>query len=235
MRDDDGRILIDGFYEKVRPVTDEEKRAIREMPDIDGRLREEYGLAWSEAEGARLAERILLPALNLRGIRGGAVGSQAANAIPSEAHASIDIRLVPDQAPSDIRMLIEAHIRKQGVTILHRDPERRDRLQHPKLIKLEWEEGYPPYRLPLDNLFGLAVAKTLARTLPEPPLRLPTLGGSVPMKMFADALGIPVLGLPIVNHDNNQHGPNENLRLRNLWDGIAMFAELMAGLGEQWE
>ncbi len=235
MRDSDGKILIEGFYEKVKPITDKEKLAILEMPDIDGRLREEYGLAWTEADGARLAERILLPALNIRGVRGGAVGSQAANAIPAEARASIDFRLVPDQNPAEIRTLVEAHIRKQGFTVLHRNPDRQDRLQHPRLIKLEWEEGYPPYRLPLDDPFGQAVARTLAGALAKPPLRLPALGGSVPMKMFADALGIPVLGLPIVNHDNNQHGPNENLRLQNLWDGIVMFAELMAGLGDQWK
>lgn len=235
MRDNDGKILIDGFYEAVRPVTEKEKQAILEMPDIDDRLRKEFGLAWSEAGGARLAERILLPALNIRGLRGGAVGSQAANAIPSEVHASIDFRLVPDQTPSDIRTLVEAHIKKQAFTILYRDPERQDRLQHPRLVKLEWEEGYPPYRLPLDHPFGRAVAATLARALAEPPLRLPALGGSVPMKMFSDALGIPVLGLPIVNYDNNQHGPNENLRLQNLWDGVTMFAELIARLGEQWK
>jgi acetylornithine deacetylase/succinyl-diaminopimelate desuccinylase-like protein len=235
MRDGDGRILIDGFYEGVRPVTEKEKRAILEMPDIDDRLRKEYGLAWSEADGARLAERILLPALNIRGIRGGALGSQAANAIPSEASASIDFRLVPDQSPAKIRSLVEAHIQKKDFTILHRDPDRQDRVQHPRLIKLEWEEGYPPYRLPLDDQFGQAVARTLAGALSEPPLNLPSLGGSVPMKMFAEALGIPVLGLPIVNYDNNQHGPNENIRLRNLWDGISVFAELMARLGEQWE
>jgi acetylornithine deacetylase/succinyl-diaminopimelate desuccinylase-like protein len=53
--------------------------------------------------------------------------------------------------------------------------------------------------------------------------------------MFADALCIPVLGLPIVNYDNNQHGPNKNIRLRNLWDGVAMFAAIMARLDEQWK
>ncbi|MGB7296308.1 MAG: M20/M25/M40 family metallo-hydrolase [Candidatus Aminicenantales bacterium] len=235
MRDDDGKILIDGIYEDVRPVTEKEKRAILKMPDIDDGLRKEYGLARTEADGARLAERILLPALNIRGIRGGAVGSQAVNAIPSEASASIDFRLVPDQSPAKIRELVEVHIKKKGFTILRRDPDRRERLQHPKLIQLEWEDGYPPYRLPLDDPFGQAVARAVAGALPEPPLSLPSLGGSVPMKMFADALGIPVLGLPIVNHDNNQHGPNENLRLRNLWEGIAMFAGLMANLGDHWK
>jgi acetylornithine deacetylase/succinyl-diaminopimelate desuccinylase-like protein len=235
MRDDDGKILIENFYDRVRPMTEKEKRAIQDMPNSDDRLRQEYGLAWTEADGARLAERILWPGLNLRGIQGGAVGSQAANAIPPEARASIDLRLVPDQDVKIIRQLVEAHIQGRGFHIVRQDPDREERLKYPRIIKLEWDEGYPPYRLPLDNPFAEAVAKTLAGALPEPPLKVPALGGSVPMKLFADVLGIPVLGLPIANYDNNQHGPNENIRLQNLWDGIAVFAELMARLDENWK
>lgn len=234
MRDEEGKILIDRFYEGVRPVSEKEKRAIRDIPDIDDKLRREYGLARTEASGARLAEQILLPALNLRGIRGGAVGNQTANAIPAEASASVDFRLVPDQNTEDIKRLVETHIKGKGFHVLRLDPDRQERLKYARIIKLEWDEGYPPYRLPLDHPFGRAVAETLARTLAERPLRLPALGGSVPMKIFADVLGLPVLGLPIANYDNNQHGPNENIRLENLWDGIVMFAELVSGLGEKW-
>lgn len=96
------------------------------------------------------------------------------------------------------------------------DPSKDIRLKHPRLIKIEWEEGYPPYRLSLDNPFARAVADVLSRALPEPAIKLPSLGGSVPMKMFADVLHIPILGIPIANYDNNQHGPNENSRLQNL-------------------
>jgi acetylornithine deacetylase/succinyl-diaminopimelate desuccinylase-like protein len=228
MRDDDGRVLVPGFYDRVRPVSDADRKAISRLPNIDERLQREYGLAWTEAGNARLAERILLPALNFRGLAGGSVGlEEAANAIPATARASIDFRLVPDQEPAAVRDLVEAHVAARGFHILRRDPTLEERIRYPKLVKLEWDEGYPPYRLPLDDPFGAAVAEALAKTLPEPPLRLPSVGGSVPMKMFADALGLPVLGLPIVNYDNNQHGPNENLRLRNLWDGIAVFAALL--------
>jgi acetylornithine deacetylase/succinyl-diaminopimelate desuccinylase-like protein len=54
------------------------------------------------------------------------------------------------------------------------------------------------------------------------------------MHLFGDVLGAPVIGLPIVNHDNNQHGANENVRLQNLWDGIEAFAAVFAGLGPAW-
>jgi acetylornithine deacetylase/succinyl-diaminopimelate desuccinylase-like protein len=58
-------------------------------------------------------------------------------------------------------------------------------------------------------------------------VKLPTLGGSVPLYQFTDVLGVPTVGLPIVNYDNNQHSPNENLRLGNLWSGIEVFAAAM--------
>ncbi len=234
MRDDDGRVLVPGFYDRVRAATPEDLEAIGDMPDIDDSLRREYGLAWTEAGNARLAERILLPALNFRGLESGGVGERAANAVPPEAKASIDFRLVPEQVPEEVKRLVEAHIRGRGFHIVSGEPGAADRLKYPRLVKLQWEDGYPPYRLPLDDPFGRASADVLAQTLPEPPLRTPALGGSVPMKMFADALGVPVLGLPIVNYDNNQHGPNENLRLRNLWEGVSIFAELLSGLGRDW-
>jgi acetylornithine deacetylase/succinyl-diaminopimelate desuccinylase-like protein len=60
------------------------------------------------------------------------------------------------------------------------------------------------------------------------------MGGSMPMHLFPEVLGAPAVGLPIANHDNNQHAANENIRLQNLWDGIAVFATVLAGLGEAW-
>ena len=63
-----------------------------------------------------------------------------------------------------------------------------------------------------------------------PLIRLPSLGGSVPMYLFLDELKTPVIGIPIVNHDNNQHAANENLRLQNLWDGIETCAAIIAKL-----
>ncbi|UCC49608.1 MAG: hypothetical protein JSV41_05445 [Gemmatimonadota bacterium] len=61
----------------------------------------------------------------------------------------------------------------------------------------------------------------------ESAVKLPTLGGSIPLYNFTDILRVPTVGIPIVNHDNNQHSPNENLRLGHLWSGIEIFASAM--------
>jgi acetylornithine deacetylase/succinyl-diaminopimelate desuccinylase-like protein len=63
---------------------------------------------------------------------------------------------------------------------------------------------------------------------------MPTMGGSLPLYLFDEVLATPIITVPIVNHDNNQHAANENLRLQNLWDGIEVYAALLARLGGAW-
>jgi len=72
--------------------------------------------------------------------------------------------------------------------------------------------------------------KILSDATGSPVVRLPTLGGSGPNSLFTEILKAPVIGVAIANHDNNQHAANENLRIGNLWDGIEMYAALMARL-----
>jgi acetylornithine deacetylase/succinyl-diaminopimelate desuccinylase-like protein len=231
LRDPDGRITIAGFGDDVRPPTEAERQAVAGAPDVDEELRQSLGLAASEAGNARLVERILIPALNVRGLEAGHVGEKAANAIPVEARASIDFRLVPDQTPERVRALFEAHLRGQGFFIVSETPGLDVRRAHPRVVKLTWGAGYPPARTRLDLPLARAVTRVVAEAFGAPPVTLPTLGGSIPMHLFADLLKTPVVGVPIANHDNNQHAANENLRLQNLWDGLELYAALLARLG----
>ena len=234
LRDADGRITIAGFYDDVRPVTAAERVALAAVPDVDEGLRQDLSLAATEAAGARLVERLMLPALNLRGLASGAVGAKAQNAIPVDARASIDFRLVPDQTPEKVRERFEAHLRAKGWNVVHSEPTLEKRRATPRLVRLEWGPGYAAGRTPLDLPFSRRLLAVVGEGLPEPVIALPTLGGSVPMRVFSDTFGVPVVLLPIVNHDNSQHAADENLRLQNLWDGIATFAAVATGLGEGW-
>ena len=231
LRDLDGRILIPGFTDDVRPPTEAERKALASVPDADADLRKELLLASTEAGGARLAERIMLPALNVRGLASGHVAETASNAIPTEARASIDFRLVPDQTPARVRERVEAYLRTAGYHVVHETPDAATRLSHARVLKLVWGAGYPPSRTPLDSKEARAVVAAVEAALGAPPVEMPTLGGSIPMHLFQEILKTPVIGLPIANHDNNQHAANENLRLQNLWDGIDVYAGLLAGLG----
>jgi acetylornithine deacetylase/succinyl-diaminopimelate desuccinylase-like protein len=64
---------------------------------------------------------------------------------------------------------------------------------------------------------------------------MPTLGGSTPSFMFEQQFHQPIIGLPIANYDNNQHAANENIKLKNLWEGIELYAAILGKLGEYWK
>ncbi|MCA1732403.1 MAG: M20/M25/M40 family metallo-hydrolase [Acidobacteria bacterium] len=230
MRDAEGRILIDGFYDRIRPLGEAERSALAAIPDADEGLRRDLALGATEAGNARLVERLMLPALNIRGLRSGGVGEEARNAIPTEAKASIDFRLVPDVTPDLVRDLVERHIRALGYHIVHDAPGAETRRKYEKVIRLEWEHGYPALRTPMDLPISRAVVAAVEEARGEKIVVIPHLGGSLPLYLFSDILGVPLVVTPIVNHDNNQHAPNENLRIQNLWDGIDVAALLMLRL-----
>lgn len=234
MRDANGKILIDHFYDDVVAPTASEVAAARAVPQVDAELRKSLLLGASEANNAPLAERIMAPALNLRGMRVGQVGALANNAIPTDAEASFDFRLVPDQTPLRIRALVEAHLTARGWYVVHAAPTSDERLAHPRVVRLDWEGGYASYRTSMDQPVGKAVRQVVSQTVGRDVIVLPTLGGSVGMIDFFDVMQVPLIVMPTVNHDNAQHAKDENLRLQNLWDAIEVFAGLMVKLGPAW-
>jgi acetylornithine deacetylase/succinyl-diaminopimelate desuccinylase-like protein len=235
LRDRDGQITIPGFYDDVRPLSAAERAAFASVPAVDDALRRDLGLAATEADNAPLMERLTLPALNVGGLDGGPAGSGGANLIGARAHAYVDFRLVPDQTPDRVRALVEAHLRNQGWHLVANEPDDATRLRHPRILRVQWRGGgYPATRTPMDLPASVAVVQAAEEALGQPIIRVPTLGGSLPLHHFVEVLGAPVIVVPIVNHDNNQHGENENLRLQNLWDGIELIAGLIARLGVAW-
>lgn len=233
MRDSNGNIKIAGYSDDVRPLTTAEKQAIAAMPDVDTQMMRELNLAWTEGAPEPLPLRITHPALNVRGIQVGHVGEQAQNAVPTEARASIDFRLVPDQQPERVKKLVEDHIRKQGFYITHQAPTPEERLAHAKTIFLDWGAGYPSARTSMDLPVSKALVRTIADATDKQVVQAPLLGGSIPMYLFLKSA--PVIGLPVANHDDNQHAANENLRVQNLYDAIDIFAAVMTKLEGEWK
>jgi len=231
MRAPDGRILVEGYYAQVLPLSQAELDAIAAAPQLDQALVTELGIGAPETEEP-LNVAITRPAMNLRGIRGGDVGDQARNVIMPSAEASIGLRLVPAQTPDYLRDVIEKHIEKQGFFIIHEAPGDEQRQQHRRLARLDWSQsgGYPAYRTSFDDPLAAKISALLDRLSDHTLIQTPTMGGSLPIYIIDDVLQTPVLILPTANHDNNQHGANENLRLQNLWDAIEIFATLLTGL-----
>ncbi len=228
MKDDDGRVLIDHFYDGIEPLSSTEKRAIAEAPNMDAELEREFWLGRTDGGGKSLLELLNQPSLNVRGMASSRIGAQASNVIPSTAMASIDIRLVKGIDHLVAAQRVIEHIRKQGYFIVDHDPDAQTRMAHGRVAKVVISEsGYNASRTSMDLPISRAVVAAAEGAF-GPMIKLPTAGGSTPLVIIEDILKLPTISTPIVNHDNNQHSYNENLRVQNLWDGIELMAALLA-------
>jgi acetylornithine deacetylase/succinyl-diaminopimelate desuccinylase-like protein len=227
MRDPEGFVTVRGFSDEVRPLGELERKAIAAAPNADDALRDELSLARTEGRGESLLSAIQRPALNLRGISGGDVGARATNSIPTEASVSIDFRLVPDQTLERVRRSVEDHVRSRGYAVMAEAPDAAVRRRSP-VARMVWGAGYPASRTAMDLPASRALVDVVSGAAGAPVISMPMLGGSIPMYLFREKLSTDVVGVPIANHDNNQHAANENLRIQNLWDGIETYAAILA-------
>ena len=227
MKDDNDNVLIEGFYESGDELGVADYAAIAAMPTVDDALREEFGLAATENENAPLAERIMLPALNLKGLKSAEVGDKARNVIPPAATASIGIRLVKGNDPAAMQGLVEAHIAAQGYHIVREDPDAQTRQTYPLIAKVTRESGYRAVRTPLDAPGIRDLVKVLRLAAGDDLILNPGLGGTLPLYVFEDVSDAPIVILPIANFDNNQHAADENIRLGNLFYGIEAYAAVL--------
>jgi len=128
-----------------------------------------------------------------------------------------------------VKSSVERHIQAQGYTIVRSVPDAAIRLREPKVVRVQWGAGYPGARTALDLPLSREIAALMKAAQHEPVL-FPTVGGSIPMFLFQQPNQTSVIGLPIANHDDNQHSADENLRLQNLWDAIEVYAAVFGGL-----
>lgn len=228
MTDGEGRVLVKGFYDDVVPPTKLEKDTIARIPAMDGELKKELLIGAPQQFNGRLAESIYQPALNIRGLESALVGAKAANVVRPVATASIDLRLVKGNDARRQADKLIAHVREQGYFVVEgRDPSPEERLSHPKAARVDVHISYNAFRTPLDLPVAQEVVR-LARLVREPVIIEPSSGGSLPLVVFEEVTGAPIIAVPISNHDDNQHTHNENLRIGNLWDGIELLAALLA-------
>jgi acetylornithine deacetylase/succinyl-diaminopimelate desuccinylase-like protein len=231
LKDMDGNILIPGYLDEVTPISEAEYAAVAAMPTVDAQLRQELALGRVEGGGKRLELLIMQPAINIVGFQAGGVGEQSRNIILPSASASLDLRLVPGQTLAGVRESLEAHFRTLGFHITADEPDADTLRSHPAVIRVDWEGGYPAYRSDLDGPEAQKLAQLLKAYEGSAPLLTPTMGGSLPIHLFDQALDMPIVLLPIANHDNNQHGRDENLRLGNLFSAVGVYAAVIAGYG----
>ncbi len=227
MKDDHGKVLIKGFYDDVKPLTEREKKAVAAIPSPDQQMKSELGFMEEEMTGKTLAESILLPTLNINGMQSANVGKLSSNIIPTNAIASIDLRLVPGNDYKKQQEKLVQHIQSQGYFIVSKDPTDEERAVHAKIAKIVLSDGYNAQRTSMDLPIAQHLIQAIQSTTTDQIVLMPSMGGSLPLFVFEKYLNATTITVPIANHDNNQHAENENLRLQNLWNGIETFAAIM--------
>jgi len=227
MKDDEGKVLVKGYYDDVTPLTASEKRAIANLPDMESALKKELGINKPDGSGTSFANLMMVPTLNINGIQAANVGAMAGNIIPTKAEAVLDLRLVSGNTVKHQTDRILDHIRSRGYHILDRDPTDAERQQYDRLIKVTQKTGYNAQRTPMDLPIAQLVVNAVQSTEAEPIVLSPSSGGSLPLYVFEQELNARVITVPVVNYDNNQHAENENMRVGYLWDGIETMAAIM--------
>jgi acetylornithine deacetylase/succinyl-diaminopimelate desuccinylase-like protein len=220
MKDDRGRVLVKGYYDRIR-LTAVERRILAEAGDDEAAIRLRAGIARAEAVGANYQEALQYPSLNVRGLASASVGDKAANIVPHVAIAELDLRTTPETPPEYLFGLLAAHVRAQGYHLVSGEPSDAERATYDRLASLTLTSGGRAMRTPLDSPLGAWAFGALQASSPGmTPVRIRMMGGSVPTDSLVEALAAPFVIVPLVNPDNNQHTFDENLRIGHYVDGV---------------
>ncbi|HEX4568359.1 MAG TPA: M20/M25/M40 family metallo-hydrolase [Vicinamibacterales bacterium] len=228
MKTDDGRVTVAGYYDAVPPFGDDDRALLDGVPEDADRMLKTFGVAEPEKAFPKLQYALQYPTLNVRGLSSAYVGAGARTIIPDRATAALDLRLVKETPAVDLVAKLRAHVEKQGYHIVDADPDDATRAKFSRIARLEIDgPSTNAFRTPVSDPQARAVVASITRTFGQPPVQLRTLGGTVPIAPFIEALGFPALTVPTVNFDNNQHEENENLRISTFFDSISIIAALL--------
>jgi acetylornithine deacetylase/succinyl-diaminopimelate desuccinylase-like protein len=216
-----GRVLVEGFYDKVRPLDADEQEIVDKLPPVDAEERKQMfgitGLA-NGIDGKEAARRIAIwPTCNIAGLLSGYVGEGRKTVTPSEAMARIDCRLVVDQDADEIRDKFEAHLRKHGF------PE----------IEVELVSKGRPSRSAVKTRLNRVIARASREVYGKEAIFEPCQGGGTPVWVGTEVLGIPVASTGVGYVSAVTHAPDENIDLGHLIEGAKYMATIIARFGEK--
>ena len=221
MRDPDGKILVEGFYDTVVDLSDADRQEIKRVPYDEAEYLETLGVDGLFGEpGYSTRERTWIrPTLEVNGIWGGFQGAGTKTVLPNEAHAKISCRLVADQDPRKIAELVTAHVNKHA----------------PPGVKVTVSRAASaiPYQIPTDHPGNEAARAVHEELYGKTPYYIRS-GGTIPIcGLFFEHLGVYTLGFAFGMQDERVHAPNEFFRLSSFERGQKAYCMLFHRLAEQ--
>ncbi len=219
MKDEHGRVLIKDYYKGVEidAATD---KLLKSVPFDSIEFNNKLGIYTSEKVGRNYQESIQYPSLNIRQIGTSWTGEKLKTVIPEYATASIDVRLVPETDGKTQLQKMKKHIEQEGNYVIDRDPTDEERRTYPKIVSFNTYRAVNSFRTDPNSDFGKKMRMQLAENFGFDPVVVRIMGGTVPIVPLIDKLQVPTIIVPMVNMDNNQHSPNENIRIGNMRQGI---------------
>ena len=217
LKDGNQRILIDGFYDRVEPVSGRDLELLDKVPVDTGDLMDTFGVAsflGGMTGKEALRKLVFEPTCSIDGIWGGYTGPGMKTILPATAEAKLSLRLVPHQSSEEIFSKLRAHLDRRGF---------RD-------IEMKKLGTFEPSKSPVDSPFMKEIIQAVAAVYSQAPLILPmfSTGGSGPDFVFTRDLGIPSVWIPCAQFkDKNPHAPNENITVEGFMNGIKVTAALI--------
>lgn len=224
MKDEQGRVTIPGYYEGSQISADEQAQLADSGYD-EAALRKRVGVAGSESVAASYMESLQYPSLNVRGLAAGDVGAKAANIIPKEAVAELDLRTTTEADGPYLTGLLRNYISAKGYHLVDQAPTDEERQRYPKLARLSADLPSRAARQPMDAPVRRWVESALTSAFQDQagglqPILLRAMGATVPTWEISAPLKLPFVLVPVVNPDNNQHAYDENLRMGHYLTGM---------------
>jgi acetylornithine deacetylase/succinyl-diaminopimelate desuccinylase-like protein len=220
LKDPDERIRIPGFYDKAKPPSEQDLAYLDLLPDPAEEYRTNYGLDGfikGLQGGLDLKrEEIFSPTCTICGLTSGYQGPRSKTVLPAKASAKVDFRLIPDQDPEEIVLLLRDHLDAEGFID----------------VEITYFSGEHPARTDLDDPFLQMVVEEARGVYGVPQRIVPMSGGSGPNHAFIHILKVPVATAGVSYPGAQGHAPNENIVIDNFVNGVRHTARILSRLGE---
>ncbi|PIB29914.1 M20/M25/M40 family metallo-hydrolase [Maribacter sp. 4G9] len=226
-KDNEGRVVIPGYYDGIT-LDDATQAILKSVPDDDAEIRERLQFNLADKVGSFYQESLQFPSLNIRGLGSAWIGEEARTIVPATATAELDLRLVPESDGNRLKKLVKEFIKNQGFYITDTLPTKEERLNHEKIIMITEGSVTDAFRTDLGDAYGMYIVNTLETKFEQDVVQIRIMGGTVPIAPFVNELKIPAFLVPLVNPDNNQHSPNENLKIGQIAYGIQAYYALLS-------